>query len=364
MNKIAITICALAIGSVAALGLYLFLKGAHNVQMALASTAWPKASGMVVRSEVTTIHAHTRGGEVVPGGDTFHAGTVIRYTVNGREYTADTLYVGQSWDSSDKSEATLQRLRYPEGKAVAVSYNPGDPSIGVIKPGLHAEAFFLPLGGLGFLLPALMCLYIGVGIVRTDYKTDARAFRTSTQSTTYTPDQNESSDGASLQTTVKQGEKMLAMGVSVMGGLFLGLGVLAMTVGLQTLWQGWASQSWPGTEGVVIFNASGAALDETGREIWEEVADRGSERQFIYQYEVAGTTHLNNLQRFASTEEGRGSGHFPKGAKVKVHYFPTDPDVAVLEPGTSGNLFTFPVIGACLMLFSLGLFIVVRVMIK
>jgi len=49
---------------------------------------------------------------------------------------------------------------------------------------------------------------------------------------------------------------------------------------------------------------------------------------------------------------------------VKVHYFPTDPDVAVLEPGTSGNLFTFPVIGACLMLFSLGLFIVVRVMIK
>lgn len=63
------------------------------------------------------------------------------------------------------------------------------------------------------------------------------------------------------------------------------LGILALTAGLERVWHGFASQSWP---------------------------------------TVSGVTHLNNPRNFAQA----GSG-----AHVKVSYFPTGPDVAVLEPG-------------------------------
>ena len=83
----------------------------------------------------------------------------------------------------------------------------------------------------------------------------------------------------------------------------------------------------------------------------------------MYQYEVAGTTHYNNVRRFAQVEGGgreeadRVGARYRKGAKVKVSYFPTDPDVAVLEPGNTGAALWLPGIGVALLLFSGAIFL-------
>jgi hypothetical protein len=51
MNKVIIATCMLMVGLVAILGLYLFLKGARHVQLAVASAKWLHTSGKAVSSE-------------------------------------------------------------------------------------------------------------------------------------------------------------------------------------------------------------------------------------------------------------------------------------------------------------------------
>src|ERR1700730_12025014 len=164
MNKFVISACALAIALVALFGLYLFIKGVRNVQMASASSRWPTTSGKVVHSEPTReVTEDDKNGSSV----TFSTTTTIQYTVDGQDYTTSLLHFGQTLGSSDKSEAALLRLRFPEGKPVTVSYDPSHPATGVMKPGVHAEAFWLPGAGLAFLLPAVLCLLLGPSMIRS-----------------------------------------------------------------------------------------------------------------------------------------------------------------------------------------------------
>jgi hypothetical protein len=85
--------------------------------------------------------------------------------------------------------------------------------------------------------------------------------------------------------------------------------------------------------------------------------------QFVYQYEVNGTKHYSNVRRFGRIE-GAGaewadaiSSRYRVGAKIKVAYYPADPDVAVLEPGNSSEALWLPGIGLAALLFSLVVFI-------
>ena len=136
--------------------------------------------------------------------------------------------------------------------------------------------------------------------------------------------------------------------------VFCGLGVLALTAGLQRIWHGAASQHWPTTPGEVIFAAT-----EGG----DDTSDSTSYARFVYEYQVDGAQHFNNVRRFAQVEGGdrdeadRVAERYHKGAKVTVSYFPTDPDVAVLEPGNTSASLWLPGIGLVAVLFSLAVFL-------
>lgn len=349
MIKLSIAIGAVVIGLVALVGLYLFLKGVRNVQMALASTKWPQTAGVVVRSETT--RNVTPGTRTSSGSVSFSTKTVIRYVVNGQTYTTDVLHFGQALGSGDKSAAALQRLRYPEGRKVMVSYNPGRPSTGVMKPGLHAEAFWLPGAGLAFLLPAALCLMVGSTMVR-GFTADDQTFANSVHSAIEDAARNKRPLDRPIPPPRDPGGDAAAAVVAVLfGAVACGLGVLALTAGLQRIWRGYASQNWPTTEGVVVTDAA------------DDTSDPDSYAQFVYQYEVAGTKHFNNVRQFAQVEGGstedaeRIASTYRKGASVKVSYFPTDPDVAVLEPGNTSSALVLPGIGGVLLLFGLAVFI-------
>src|ERR1017187_402765 len=94
MNKFILAACMLAIGLVVLFCLYLFVKGMRNVQMAVASTKWPTTSGVVTGSETT--RSVTTDRKTNRASVTFSTRTVIRYVVNGREYTTDVLHFGQT----------------------------------------------------------------------------------------------------------------------------------------------------------------------------------------------------------------------------------------------------------------------------
>ena len=351
MIKLTIAIGALAIGLVVLFGLYLVLKGARNVQLAVASVKWPTTSGTVLRSDTTRDVVHST--RTTSGSVTFSTKTVIRYAVNGHDYTTDVLHFGQTLGSGDKSVAALQALRYPAGKKVTVSYNPSNPAVAVMKPGLHAEAFWLPGAGLAFLLPAVLCLTIAPAIMRS-FTSDDRTFANAVDNAIEQA-QRHAGPVMPIAPPKDPGGDAVSLAVLVFfGAIAGGLGMLALTSGLQRIWHGYASQNWPTTSGTMIF---------AGEEVAEDSADTTAYAHFVYEYEVAGTKHFNNVRRWAQVEGGsteeaaQVAARYVKGAQVRVSYFPTDPDVAVLEPGNSNASLLLPGIGVVLLLASLAIFI-------
>jgi hypothetical protein len=333
MNRIILAACMLIVGLVAVFGLYLFLKGARRVQLAVTSTKWPTTAGKVVSSETKRDVSTYRRSSTV----TFDTTTSIRYSVNGQEYTTKVLRFGQALGSGDKSDAALQRLRYPAGKDVLVSYDPAHPASAVMKPGLHAEAFWLPGAGLAFLLPAALCLFLLPGILRDSTKED-QAFAK------YVENAIEQRNPDLPPPPRQSGDKVMSVAGAAFGAVFCCLGILALTAGLQRIWHGAASESWPRVSGVVI---------QTGSDEPDDTTDTAYRARMVYKYEVAGTTHFNNLRRFAEVES---STHYTTGDHVQVSYLPADPDIAVLEPGNSGAALLMPGIGAVLLLMSFAVF--------
>jgi hypothetical protein len=372
MNKLSIIIGILVITPVFLFGSFLLIKGLRNIQMSFASVHWPRAAGMVA-SSVTTRTAPTqdrtlrsmRDGPRSPDYATFGTNTKIGYTVNGREYTTNMLHFGQTLGSSDRSDAVLLSLRYPEGKEVPVSYNSSSPSVAVINPGLHSEAFWLPGAGLAFLVPVALLMFLWPTMLGRPRKDD-QAFQNYVKSSF-----------ASMQKAAKSGQrvslpgsppprfggsdgKIMGVAAGVFAAVFCGLGVLALTAGMQRAWKGYASQNWPIAHGVVVWaiksgGPNGADLEDTSDE-------PGHVARFVYEYEVEGKKHYNNIRRFEEISGGadedmeRIAHRYHKGAKVEVHYLPADPDVSSVEPGNTSSAFILPGIGIAALLFGLATF--------
>src|ERR1035437_7334363 len=165
MMKLTVIGAVVAIGLVVIFGLYLFGLGLRNVSRAVASSHWPRTGGKVVRSDTQEKHDVDKKTGVV--SVIYSADTVILYGVAGKQYSTNLIHFGQTLGSGDASEAELQRLRYPVDGEVSVSYDPRQPWIAAARPGLHAEAFWLPGAGLAFLLPAALALFVFLTVFRT-----------------------------------------------------------------------------------------------------------------------------------------------------------------------------------------------------
>jgi hypothetical protein len=321
MMKLTLIGGLIAIGLVVAFGLYLFVLGLRNVNRAVASSHWPRTTGKVVRSDTREQHdvdKETRVASVI-----YSADTVIQYEVAGKRYSTNLIHFGQTLGSGDASEAELQRLRYPVNGAVPVSYDPSRPWIAAARPGLHAEAFWLPGAGLAFLLPAAVALFVFLTVF-----------------------------GAEPQ----QSDVIAPVVAGLLAAVFCGLGILALSSGAQRLWRGAASQHWLSVEGTVLFSRVNASETEDS----DHRRSTTFSPQFVYTYEVGGVKHFNNRRRFGQIE---GSGEdwaediatrYQAGKGVRVYYYQADPDIAVLEPGNNSEGLWLPGIGLVALLFGLA----------
>ena len=342
MNKVVLAGYMLAVGLVAFFGAYLLWKGVHRLMLASASTKWPTTKGKVTGAE--TKREVTSDTDDNHPSVTFSADTAIAYTVNGQQYTTNIMYFGQTLGSGDKSEAALQVLRYPVGKEVTVSYDPENPAGAVLKPGIHSEALWLPGAGLAFLLHAMLLMFIGPGLLKFGGAKDD-AFQKGVEQAI---EDARAGRPVNEPTPPPQGDKSMALVAAGFGALMAGLGLLALTAGYQRYWYGSASLGWPTAQGTVVVS---------GADSHDDTTDTAARSRLVYEYDVAGVKHFNNVRSFAQVENG--SAHYGKGASVKVSYFPADPDVAALEPGNTKDVLWLPGIGIVLVLFAAATFVFV-----
>ncbi len=356
MMKLTVIGVAIAIGLVGAFGLYLLGLGLRNVGRAAASSHWPRTAAKVVRSETRKqrdIDRKTGAVSVI-----YSADTVIQYEVAGKQYSTNLIHFGQTLGSGDASEAELQRLRYPVDGEASVSYDSSQPWIAAARPGLHAEAFWLPGAGLAFLLPAALALFVFLTAFRAapQQQRDDDEFRKSVETAIENGRRGIAPPDIPFRPPKDASDVVAPVVAGLMGAVFCGLGILALTSGAQRMWRGAASEHWPSVEGQVLF-AKGERLGNTRQ--------RSTARHRIFSpvrvhYEVDGVKHFNNRRRFGQIE---GSGEdwaadiaarYRVGKGIRVYYFPADPDVAVLEPGNNSEGLWLPGVGLVALLFGLA----------
>jgi len=356
MMKLTMIGGVIAIGLVVAFGLYLFGLGLRNVGRAMASSRWPRTAGKVVRSDTREQHdVNKKTGDV---SVTYSADTMIEYEVAGKRYSTNLIHFGQTMGSGDASEAELQRLRYPVHGEVSVSYDPGKPWIAAARPGLHAEAFWLPGAGLAFLLPAALALFVFLTVFRAapQQQRDGDEFRKSVETAIENARRGIATPDIPFRPPKDESDVIAPIVAGLFGAIFCGLGILALSGGAQRMWRGAASEHWPSVEGKVLFSKVKASYTRDS----DNKRDTTFSPQFVYTYELDGVKHFNNRRRFGRIE---GSGEdwaediaarYQAGKGVRVYYFPADPDVAVLEPGNNSEGLWLPGVGLVALLFGLA----------
>jgi hypothetical protein len=128
------------------------LYGFIVLQKQKASYHWPATSGTIVHSERV----------YEPGRETshYHADVTFSYKVNGASYLSHQISLWSA-DLSDYGEENKTFVQnHPQGSAVDVYYDPGNPANAVLVPGAHerlsqllmgAGALFIILGILGII---------------------------------------------------------------------------------------------------------------------------------------------------------------------------------------------------------------------
>ena len=103
--------------------------GTYGVYRSAGSDNWPTTQGKVIKSDVQVMGTGSRGKSFV---------LEYAYTVSGQPYTSNTIYFQTN---TGKGHYYLPRRSadYGKGKTVKVYYNPSDPAIAVLEPGIPSR---------------------------------------------------------------------------------------------------------------------------------------------------------------------------------------------------------------------------------
>ena len=137
-----VAVAAMIIGILALIsGTVVSVAAAAMIAVARASRHWPTVSGRVVRSEI-------RDGRAV-----------IRfvYSVEGQEHEGSDVAAGD-WPYRPARSAERRVQRYPAGADVNVYYNPRQPNVAMLIPGLVPDVFYLPVVAAPLMFIALSLL--------------------------------------------------------------------------------------------------------------------------------------------------------------------------------------------------------------
>lgn len=303
-----------ALSLIPLIGSFMFGYGFRNLWRAFSSEHWPKTPGVVLDSTAAANPSKK-------SGTTYSATITVQYEVKARPYTTQQVRFGQLEGTGDSSEVELQRLMYPPGRTVGVSYFPSNPALAVVEPGFNLQALVLPGAGLAFILPGVMFILMYAGSHRSE---------------------------------------TFGAGFMLFPVIFILIGALLGLAGISNLWRAWASRNWPLAYGVIAFgrldDSRSVTRDSDGRRIHSTTFAA----RIIYTYEVKGQKHYSNVRRFGQLAGSSAewaeeiAERYPMGKAVPVAYDPENPSLAVLEPGISSETLWIPGAGAVFFLFGLA----------
>ncbi len=159
-NMLFVIVCAgvlfLMFGGI---GVWFILRYQKNKQKAEQSVNWPKTMGTVIESRIAKHES-----EDEDGISTYTYSPVVRfeYQVAGVDYVSNRIGIGSAVAISNRKKVEERIAQYPSGKAVAVFYNPQNPSEAVLEAGSTGKAELV--AGIILLVVGLMILCIFGGI--------------------------------------------------------------------------------------------------------------------------------------------------------------------------------------------------------
>lgn len=120
-----------------AVGIFLaFVFSYASITQGAASESWPTVEGTITSSSIS---------EVGPRDNlTYQAHVSYQYEVNEKKRHGDRVDFNSSGMSSSRRVYMQEIVRkYPSGKKVTISYDPTDPNVCVLEPGVKLGAAFL-----------------------------------------------------------------------------------------------------------------------------------------------------------------------------------------------------------------------------
>jgi hypothetical protein len=266
---------------------------------AMATSSWPTVEGVVTSSEIKLDEGSS-------GTATYEAKITYGYTVDGVRRSCDRIAYAER-HTNRRSDAREITERYPVGKRVQVHYDHDDPYTAVLEPGASTGAYIAVAVAVVFALGGVLVV--------------ARAFA---------PERS-----PQLRTQVPMTRPELRRIIFGIGAfIFLGVGIGLFAVSARQLREARASESWPSVQGIVVSSSVQSTNDRDD--------DPYYSASVTYEYSVDGVTYSCGRVSYDTTR-GRLKDaqekvkRYPKGKQVEVHYNPGNPDVAVLEPGRTGE---------------------------
>ncbi len=154
----------LILGLFVVVGIGISGTGVSILMEAVRSTEWPQVDGAVTSSETDVDVQPNSGGR---GMNTrYIADVVYRYAVAGQRYSSDQLGFVRVWTGDERDAQSVQR-RYPVGARVRVSYDPDDPSVAVLQPGVTRSSVVVLGFGIIWCVLVLLVMFIVNKIVFT-----------------------------------------------------------------------------------------------------------------------------------------------------------------------------------------------------
>ena len=127
-------------------GLY---GGVYAVSRGKASLKWPTAKGVIRQSEVSV------GRSSGSSGTSYGFKVKYEFEVDGSLYAGDTYSFQITTNSANDKGAKALVEEYPNGSLVDVYYNPKDPRVCVLLPGVNGWSYMGFGVGLVFLLAGI-----------------------------------------------------------------------------------------------------------------------------------------------------------------------------------------------------------------
>jgi len=147
-------------GIFCAIGLAMLIPGLQDLRRARASENWPEGKGKILYSKQDESVSVNKDEDGNTYRSTSYGGRIIyRYEIGGKTFFSNTRRFGQL-SGADEEWAQEILARYPLGEDVPVFYNPSDPQMAALEPGIAGEAFWLPGAGLSFLLFGIATFFI------------------------------------------------------------------------------------------------------------------------------------------------------------------------------------------------------------